>query len=122
MMGGYVVAIPHIRAGKLRALAVTSRQRASILQDVPTIAEAGYSSYAVDAWTGFFAPAGTPVAVVDRFNRAIAAALATPSVQAHLAATGASSAAGPPGEFAVFVQQEWERYGKVVRELELKAE
>ncbi len=122
MMGGYVVAIPHIRAGKLRALAVTSRQRASILKDVPTIAEAGYPSYAVDAWTGFFAPAGTPVAVVDRFNRAIAAALATPSVQAHLAATGASSAAGPPGEFAVFVQQEWERYGKLVRELELKAE
>jgi tripartite-type tricarboxylate transporter receptor subunit TctC len=122
MMGGYVVAAPHIRAGKLRALAVTSHQRAQILGDVPTIGEAGYPGYAVDAWTGFFAPARTPVAVVERLNRAIAAALATAPVQAHLAATGAVSAAGTPGEFAWFVQQEWERYGKLVRELGLKAE
>src|SRR5262245_3272946 len=88
MMSGYVVALPHLRAGKLRALAVTSAARAEILADVPTLAEAGYKGYAVDAWTGFFAPTATPVAVVERLNREIAAALASPAVQAHFAATG----------------------------------
>ena len=122
MMSGYVVAVPHVQAGKLRALAVTSSERAEILANVPTVAETGYKGYAVDAWTGFFAPAGTPVAVVDRLNREIAAALASPAVQAHLVATGAQSSAGSPAQFARFVKAEWERYGKLVRELDLHAE
>ena len=122
MMSGYVVAVPHVQAGKLRALAVTSGQRAEILASVPTVAETGYQGYAVDAWTGFFAPAGTPAAVIERLNREIAASLATPPVQAHLTATGAQSSTGSPAEFALFVRQEWERYGKLVRELDLKAE
>lgn len=122
MMSGYVVAAPHIKAGTLRALGVTSRQRAEVLAEVPTIAESGYPSYVVDAWTGFFAPASTPGDLVDRLNREIAAALATPAVQKHLADTGAQSAAGSPTQFAAFVRQEWARYGKLVRELGLKAE
>lgn len=122
MMSGYVVAVPHVQAGKLRALAVTSGQRAEILADVPTVAEAGYKGYAVDAWTGFFAPAGTPATVVDRLNREIAAALASPPVQAHFLATGAQSATGTPAQFARFVQEEWARYGKLVRELDLRPE
>ncbi len=122
MMSGYVVAVPHVQAGKLRALAVTSGERAEILANVPTVAEAGYKGYAVDAWTGFFAPAGTPVAVVERLNREIAAALASPAVQAHLVATGAQSSTSSPAQFARFVKAEWERYGKLVRELDLHAE
>jgi tripartite-type tricarboxylate transporter receptor subunit TctC len=122
MMSGYVVAVPHVEAGKLRALAVTSSERTEILASVPTVAETGYKGYAVDAWTGFFAPAGTPAAVVERLNREIAAALASPAVQAHLAATGAQSSAGSPAQFARFVQAEWERYGKLVRGLDLQAE
>jgi len=75
MMSGYVVALPHIRAGKLRALAVTSRSRAGILPEVPIIVESGYPAYELDTWTGFFAPAGTSPALIDNLNREIAAAL-----------------------------------------------
>jgi tripartite-type tricarboxylate transporter receptor subunit TctC len=119
MMSGYVVAFPHIKAGKLRALAVTSRQRAGILPEVPTIVEAGYPAYALDTWTGFFVPAGTPAELVDKLNLEIAGALATPAVQGQLAATGAEAAVTSPAQFAAFVRQEWESYGKLVRKLHL---
>jgi tripartite-type tricarboxylate transporter receptor subunit TctC len=122
MMSGYVVALPHIRAGKLRALAVTSRSRAGILPEVPTIVESGYPAYELDTWTGFFAPAGTSPALIDNLNREIAAALASPAVQAHLAATGAEAAVTSPAEFAAFVRREWETYGKLVRKLRLTPE
>ncbi|MEK6208933.1 MAG: tripartite tricarboxylate transporter substrate binding protein [Pseudomonadota bacterium] len=122
MMSGYVVALPHIKAGKLRALAVTSRSRTGILPEVPTIAESGYPAYVLDTWTGFFAPAGTSAELIDKLNREIAASLATPAVQAHFAATGAEAAVTSPAEFAAFVRQEWETYGKLVRKLSLKAE
>lgn len=122
MMSGYVVALPHIQAGKLRALAVTSRQRTEILPEVPTIAESGYPTYALDTWTGFFAPAGTSTEVVANLSKEIAAALATPAVQAQLAATGAQAAVTSPAAFALFVRGEWESYGKLVRKLQLKPE
>jgi tripartite-type tricarboxylate transporter receptor subunit TctC len=122
MMSGYVVAMPHIKAGKLRALAVTAPRRAGIFPDVPTIAEAGYPAYALDTWAGFFAPAGTPAEMVNKLNREIAAALATPSMQAQLVATGAEAALTSPAEFAAFVRRESETYGKLVRKLQLKPE
>jgi tripartite-type tricarboxylate transporter receptor subunit TctC len=122
MMSGYVVVIPHIKAGRLRALAVTSRSRAGILPEVPTIAESGYPAYVLDTWTGFFAPAGTSAELIDKLSREIAAALATPAVQVHLVATGAEAAVTSPAEFAAFVRQEWATYGKLVRKLRLTAE
>jgi tripartite-type tricarboxylate transporter receptor subunit TctC len=122
MMSGYVVAAPQISTGKLRALAVTSRERAAILPDVPTVAEAGYPAYALDTWTGFFAPAGTPAQTIDRLNGEIAAALASPAVQAHLAATGAQSVVTSPAEFAAFLRAEWVAYGTLVRKLHLSVE
>ena len=122
MMSGYVVVLPHVRAGKLRALAVTSRQRIEILPGVPTIAESGYPAYLLDTWAGFFAPAGTPVKVIDKLNHEIAAALTTTAMQTQLAATGAQAAVTSPTEFAAFVRQEWSNYGKLVRKLQLKPE
>jgi len=122
MMSGYVVAMPHIKAGKLRALAVTSPRRVGILPEVPTIAESGYPAFALDTWAGFFAPAGTPAEVVNKFNREIAAALATPTMQVQLAATGAEATVTSPAEFATFIRREWETYGKLVRKLQLKPE
>jgi tripartite-type tricarboxylate transporter receptor subunit TctC len=122
MMSGYVVAMPHIKAGKLRALAVTSPRRAGILPEVPTIAESGYPAYVLDTWAGFFAPAGTPVEMVNKLNREIAAALATPTMQTQLAATGAEATVTSPSEFAAFVRRESETYGKLVRKLQLKPE
>ena len=122
MMSGYVVAMPHIKAGKLRALAVTSPRRVRILPEVPTIAESGYPAFALDTWAGFFAPAGTPAETVNLLNREIAAALATPTMQAQLAATGAEATVTSPAEFAAFIRREWETYGKLVRKLQLKPE
>jgi len=122
MMSGYIVVLPHVRAGKLRALAVTSNQRTGILAEVPTIVESGYPAYKLDTWTGFFAPAGASAGLIDKLNREIAAALATPAVQAQFAATGAEAAATSPAEFAAFVRQEWEIYGRLVRKLRLTPE
>ena len=122
MMSGYIVVLPHVRAGKLRALAVKSNQRTGILAEVPTIVESGYPAYKLDTWTGFFAPAGASAGLIDKLNREIAAALATPAVQAQFAATGAEAAATSPAEFAAFVRQEWEIYGRLVRKLRLTPE
>jgi tripartite-type tricarboxylate transporter receptor subunit TctC len=122
MMSGYVVAMQHIKAGKLRALAVTSPRRAAILPEVPTIVEAGYPAYALDTWAGFFAPAGTPAEIVNSLNREIAAALATPAMQAQLASTGAEATVTSPVEFTAFLRREYETYGKLVRKLQLKPE
>ena len=122
MMSGYIVVLPHVRAGKLRALAVTSNQRTGILAEVPTIVESGYPAYKLDTWTGFFAPAGASAGLIDKLNREIAAALATPAVQAQFAATGAEAAVTSPAEFAAFVRQEWEIYGRLVRKLRLTPE
>ena len=122
LMSGYVVALPHIKAGKLRALGVTSSRRAGIFPGVPTIAETGYPGYSLDAWGGFFAPAGTPAEIVSKLNREIAAALATPALQKQLAATGAEVIVTSPAEFNAFVRRENETYGKLVRKLQLKPE
>ena len=111
-----------ISGGKLRALAVTSRQRTAILPEVPTIVESGYPTYALDTWAGFFAPAGTSAELIDKLNREVAAALAAPAVQRHLAATGAEAAVTSPTEFAAFVRREWETYGNLVRKLHLTPE
>ena len=122
MMSGYVVAMPHINAGKLRALAVTSPRRAEILPEVPTIAESGYPTYVLDTWAGFFAPAGTPAEVVNKLNREIAAALTTPAMRTQLSETGAEATVTTPAEFAALLQKEWEAYGMLVRKLHLKPE
>jgi len=122
MMSGYIVAQPHIKAGKLRALAVTSRQRAAIFPDVPTIGEAGYPAFALDTWAGFFAPAGTPADLVEKLNREINAAIRTAPVQAQYAATGAEPVNTTVAQFSAYVRQEWETYGKLIPRLHLTPE
>jgi tripartite-type tricarboxylate transporter receptor subunit TctC len=122
MMSGYPVVQPHVKAGSLRVLAVTSGERAAIFPDVPTIAESGYRASTLDVWVGFFAPADTPAPVVARLNREIAAAVTAPAVEQLLASTGAKSMVSSPARFAAVVKQDWERYGAVVREMGLKVE
>ena len=122
MMSGYIVAQPHIKSGKLRALAVTSRQRAAIFPAVPTIFESGYPAFAVDTWAGFFAPAGTPPDLVEKLNREFAAAINTPAVQTQYAATGADPISTTPAVFAAYVRQEWETYSRLIPGLKLTPE
>lgn len=122
MISGYPAALPHAQAGALRPLAVSSRRRAGMFPDVPTMAEAGYPGATIETWAGFFVPAKTPKAIVERLHREIAAAMKQPLVQEHYTATGAYAVTGSPVEFAAFNAKESERYAKLVRTLNLKPE
>ncbi len=106
--------IEHIRAGKLRALAVTSAKRIDALPDVPVMAET-VPGYEVTAWFGAGVPRGTPQAVVDRLNREINAALADPKIKARFADLGAVPFVATPAQMVTFVADETEKWGKAVR-------
>ena len=108
-------ALPHIKSGKLRALAVTSEKRAAALPDVPTVAEAGVPGYEASSWFGIVAPAGTPKAVAEKTQQAIAKAWATPEVREKLLAQGAEPVANTPDAFGKFINAEIAKWAKVVK-------
>ena len=108
---------PHVRSGKLRALAVSSSERVSTLSDVPTAEEAGLPGYVVTTWYGVFAPAGTPPAIVRRLHAELVKALRTPDVHEKLQGIGADgSVSKSPAEFAALVRADTARYAKIARE------
>ena len=119
MFDNVASATANIRAGKLKALAVTSAQRATSLADVPTIAELGkpygLADMNVSTWFGLFAPAGTPQAVVNLLNKAAQTALASPEAMTRLNALAAASSKAAPLEFAAFVKTELEKYQTVIK-------
>lgn len=106
---------PHVDAGKLRAIAVTSKTRVAVMPDLPTISEAGIKDYEVLNWFGLFAPAGTPQPIVDRMQQEAAAMMAEKEIKDRLAGEGADPIASKPADFAAFVREEvrkWEEVGK----------
>jgi tripartite-type tricarboxylate transporter receptor subunit TctC len=107
--------IQHIRAGTLRALATTGATRSPELPDVPTIAEAGYPSLQYAEWFGFFVPAKTPGATVEKLSSALRAALQTKQVQAGLAAQSVDPGGLTPAEFARQIKVDYERWGPIVK-------
>jgi tripartite-type tricarboxylate transporter receptor subunit TctC len=109
-------AIQHVRAGRLRPLAVTTARRSPELPDVPTVAEAGVPGYEATSWFGMFAPAGTPAPVVARLNAALVKVLAQPEVKKKLAEQGAEAYSEKPEAFAEFMRKETAKWGKVVKE------
>ena len=109
-------ALPQIRAGKLRALAVTSSQRAAALPDVPTIAESGLPGYEASSWFGLLAPAGTPADIVAKINGEVARWLASPEAKEKLLAQGANAAGGTPEDFVRHIAAETAKWQKVVKE------
>ena len=115
MFDNLTTAVPHVKAGRLRALAVTSERRVAALPDVPTMVESGLPGFVVTPWWGVFAPAGTPRPVVDRLNRDIVAVMKTPEVRDFFAAQGTDVIANSPEEFARYVKGEAARWGAVVR-------
>jgi tripartite-type tricarboxylate transporter receptor subunit TctC len=115
MFDNLASAIPQIKAGKLKALAVTTPQRAPSMPDVPTMIESGLAGFDVSTWFGVFAPAGTPPAVVARLNEAMTAALRTPEMRERLARMGAEPAPTSSAQFAELVKSELAKYGKVVK-------
>jgi tripartite-type tricarboxylate transporter receptor subunit TctC len=105
----------HIVSGKLRALAVTSRERTTSLPDVPTMAQAGLENYEVMNWFGMFVPSGTPQPIVNRLHAEAAAILATPETKQRLAAEGADPVASTPAQFAAFVKSELTKWAAVAK-------
>jgi len=101
-----VSALPHIQAGTLRALAVSSKERAAIAPDVPTIAESGYPGFDAIGWHGILAPAKTPPAIVDRLNAEIVKALKDPATKALLETQAMQLVGNSPAEFAAFIKQD----------------
>ena len=108
-------ALPHIKTGRLKALAVTSGQRSPAVPDVPTIAESGLPGYEVINWYGVLAPAGTPRDIVAKLNGEIRRILSLPDVKERLAAQGAETITSTPQEFGAYIKSETEKWAKVVR-------
>ena len=112
--------MPHVRNGRLRALAVTGPKRSALVPDLPTVAESGLPGYSSVTWFGLYGPKGMPPALVDRIHQAFTVALRSPDVVARLAELGAEPApAGTPAQFAAFVKADSDRWGKLVRERKL---
>lgn len=116
------VALPHVQAGKVRALAVTSAQRSKVLPEVPTLQEAGIAGFDVASWQAFYAPAGTPAAVVQRMNAEIAKIFATPEMKTKLDGLGLEHVPNTPEQFAAFGRNELAKWQKVVKAGNLKSE
>ncbi len=117
-----VVFLPHIQAGRLRALAITSAARSPQLPDVPTMIESGLPRLQASLWSGLLAPAGTPAAVITRLNTAFNAAMNTPETKASLQKLGAEPQAMSPDEFGRFLAAETRKWSAVVAEAGIKPE
>jgi tripartite-type tricarboxylate transporter receptor subunit TctC len=115
MFSDIASAVPHIKAGKLRAIAVTGAQRTLSLRDVPTVAEAGVPGYAIEAWFGILAPAGTPTPVITRLNQELTAILAEPELKARMLDLGLELGGSSPGEFASFLASEIRKMSDIVK-------
>jgi tripartite-type tricarboxylate transporter receptor subunit TctC len=119
---GAPAVLPHVRSGRLRALAVSSPKRLPSLPDVPTVAESGFAGFEADQWYGVVAPAGTPAAVVARLNAEINKALALPEVAQQLAAEGAVPTPAAPKEFGELIAREIPRWAQVVKAGNVRAD
>lgn len=116
MYADLVAALPHIQAGKLRAIAVGSPQRIVQLPDVKTVAEQGFKGFDAVSWGGLLAPAGTPKAIVERVSTEVKQILADKDVQERLLKAGAVAAHGGPAEMAARIRTDFDKWGKVIRD------
>src|SRR5262245_26505753 len=121
MFTGPADSVGYIRAGKLRALAVTTATRSEILPDIPTVSEF-LPGFETSQWFGLGAPKGTPAAIVDKLNKEINAALAEPMIKVRLADLGGTAIPGSPGDFGKLIADETEKWAKVIRATNIKPE
>lgn len=120
LSGDLSTLLPHVKAGKMRPIAVTSARRSAALSDVPTIAESGVQGFEASGWMGLLAPAATPAHVLQKLNEGTAKALAAADTRNRLAALGGDVAATSPEQFASFIRIENAKWGKLIRALALK--
>jgi len=112
--------LPHVQSGKLRALAVTTAQRSQALPDVPTLDEAGLKGFDMGTWFGVLAPAATPRPIVDKLNAEMAAIIRSADFGRRMAEIGAVPIGDSPAEMARQIRSDTEKYGKLVREADIK--
>ena len=114
--------LPHVNSNRLKAIAVTSRKRAHTMPNLPTLEEAGVPGYEATSWNGIFAPAKTPRPIIDKLHVAVVKILNTPDVREKLVAAGSDPVGSTPDEFHAYVKQELARWGKVVRDNNIRVE
>jgi tripartite-type tricarboxylate transporter receptor subunit TctC len=119
MFSSVVAIVPQVKAGKLRALAISSKDRLSLLPELPTIAESGVAGYQSSSWYGILAPAGTPPAIVNRLNAALVKVIAQSAFREALAREGADPVGNSPEAFGAFIAAEKQRLGDVIRQAKL---
>lgn len=112
--------LPHIQSGRLRARAVTSRERSAIFRDLPTVAESGLRGFEVITWYGWSAPAGTPAPIISRLNEEIGKAIRSPDIARNLAEDGGEASVGSPEQLRQLIADEIPRWRKIVSDLGLK--
>ena len=121
MFGSETVVPEQIRAGRLRALAVTTARRSQLLPELPTVGDF-VPAYEASGWFGVGAPTGTPAEVIDKLNKEINASLADPKIRARLADLGGAVLAGSPADFGKLIADETEKWAKVIRAANIKPE
>jgi tripartite-type tricarboxylate transporter receptor subunit TctC len=114
--------LPHVKAGKLKALAVTSAKRSEMLPELPTVSESGLPGYQAVGWFGVLAPAATPKAAVEKLSADINRVLADAEVRARMQALGAEPGGNTPAEFARFIAEDQAKWAKLMREAGIKPE
>jgi tripartite-type tricarboxylate transporter receptor subunit TctC len=122
VFGAIPATLPHVKAGRLRALAVTTAKRVAAAPDLPTVAESGYPGYEVTNWHGLVAPKGVPPQVVERLNREINALIQGDDMKKHMETEGLEPAGGTPARFAEILKSEAARWAKVVQQAGIKIE
>jgi tripartite-type tricarboxylate transporter receptor subunit TctC len=122
MFAPIVAVLPQVKAGRLKALAVTSAARSPAAPELPTLAESGLAGYEISSWFGLFAPAGTPQPVIDRIQREVAKTLQSADVRERFAKEGAEPVASTPAETAAYVKSEYAKYGRIVKDNGIKAD
>jgi tripartite-type tricarboxylate transporter receptor subunit TctC len=121
MFDPIITCMPHVRTGKLRALAITSLQRTTMAPELPTVAETGLPGYEAIGWHGILAPASTPKEIVAKLNTEIVRSLRTPDMRSRFAEQGAEPVGNTPEEFAGFLKEDQEKWSKVVKTAGVRA-
>lgn len=120
MFGDFLITLPQVKAGKIRALAVTSLRRHPLLPEVPTVAESGYPGFEALSWQGMFAPAGTPPAIVAKLNAELVKAISAPDMKEYFASQGFFVGGNSPAEFRAFVEREIPKWARIVKEANVR--
>ena len=111
---------PMVLDNRIRAIAVTSKNRSRLLPEVPSVAESGYPGFEAVAWHGILAPAKTPPAIIKKLNQEIAKVLKDPEIRARFSKDGLEIVGGSPEDFSIYIKAEVDKWGKVVRESNIK--